>query len=171
MEFHLTDGRHTCRERDILQMLQAADSEFVPPLSARSSTTQTDFMAEGGNSGISAYWDALQEQKFLLAEEDGALLGFVSYRENHRLAVIGEQFPNLYISTVLVKPEARGQNLTRWMYEYLFSVYRHAAVFTRTWSANTAHIRILTGFGFEPIQVLKNDRGPGIDTVYFKKNP
>lgn len=55
------------------------------------------------------------------------------------------------------------------MYAYLFSAYKNANIFTRTWSTNFAHIKILQAFGFETVKVLKNDRGSGIDTVYFKK--
>ena len=79
--------------------------------------------------------------------------------------------PNIYISTLLVTPCGRGQGLTRKMYEFLFNEYKNANVFTRTWSTNEAHIKILLGFGFETIKVLENDRGNGIDTVYFKKHP
>ena len=56
------------------------------------------------------------------------------------------------------------------MYETLFKKYENVDIFTRTWSTNEAHIKILMKFDFEIMSVLKNDRGEGIDTVYFKKS-
>ena len=84
---------------------------------------------------------------------------------------IGEEdLPNIYISTLLVSPEGRGKGLTSKMYEILFAEYENANIFTRTWSTNEAHIKILSKFGFEAMLILKNDRGNGIDTIYFKKS-
>ena len=95
-------------------------------------------------------------------------MGFVSFRENYVSEPI-KKLPNIYISTLLVHPTGRGKGLTKRMYEVLFQAYAHAHIFTRTWSTNEAHIRILADFGFEAFHVLKNHRGDGIDTVYFKK--
>jgi len=57
------------------------------------------------------------------------------------------------------------------MYKILFKEYENANIFTRTWSTNIAHIKILSKFNFETLCVLKNHRGVGIDTVYFVKRP
>lgn len=155
----------------ILEMLYEADGEFVPPLSARTSTTQSDLSFESvGSDGILLYFNELQKQRFMVAVEDGHLLGFVSYKENYTNAQIPEiQTPNIYISTLIVKPEARGRRLTQTMYESLFDAYKHCGIYTRTWSTNAAHINILGKFGFEKLSALKNDRGNGIDTIYFSK--
>ena len=158
---------------DILQMLHDADDDFVPPLSARVSSTQSDLTAAGKSAdGIRRYFASLQTQKFMIAEEDGVLLGFVSFRENYENAQIGQNdLPNIYLSTLIVKPEARGRGLTKKMYRQLFDAYARRNVFTRTWSQNAAHIRILSSFGFQTLCTLKDDRGKGIDTVYFVKRP
>ncbi|MBQ3147263.1 MAG: GNAT family N-acetyltransferase [Oscillospiraceae bacterium] len=153
----------------ILRMLQAGDGEFVPPLSTRNSTTQTDFViVQGLTRGVLNYFRGLKEQKLLAATENGHLLGLVSFRENFTNEKISK-LPNIYISTVLVSPEARGRGITGKMYETLFAEYKGASVFTRTWSTNAAHIRILEKLQFETLCVLKNDRGQGVDTVYFQR--
>lgn len=156
---------------EILDLLSEGDEEFVPPLSARSSTTQSDL--RGGTkagSGVLNYFNELKKQKILVAVEKGKLIGFVSFKENFVNDVIGEeQLPNIYISTLLVAKSGRGKGLTGKMYEFLFDEYKDFDVFTRTWSTNEAHIKILSRFGFETLSVLENDRGNGIDTVYFKK--
>ena len=165
-----SETQHTLYQ-DVLGLLSAADQEFVPPLSCRSSSVQQDFSTPLKTSnGILAYFENLKEQRFLAAWENGKLLGFVSFRGNYLCREIpAEALPNIYISTLIVAPEARGKGITAAMYQVLFAAYSQCNIFTRTWSSNIAHIRILEKFGFSRWRVLKNDRGNGIDTVYFQK--
>lgn len=156
-------------DNEILNMLTAGENEFFPPLSARSSTTQATFSGSAKSAnGIKRYFEEMKKQRLLVAVENGVLLGFVSFKENYTTDVIGaKHLPNIYISTLLVSPSARGKGLTRQMYTALFKLYADRNIFTRTWSSNTAHIHILAKFGFKTLCTLKDDRGPGIDTVYF----
>ncbi len=152
------------------EMLEAADEEFVPPLSSRESSTQQFFSAGVKSDSIIRYFEQLKDQRFAAVFEDGSLIAFVSYKENYTCGQIApEELPNIYLSTLVVSPKARGKGVTKALYSKLFSEYETVNIFTRTWSTNTAHIRILEKFGFEVIKVLKNDRGNGIDTIYFKK--
>ena len=156
---------------DAYKMLEAADNEFVPPLSSRSSSTQRNFSENlKSRDGIRQYFEQLKNQRFAVAYEDGALIAFVSYKENYSSAEIHKkELPNIYISTLIVSPSARGKGVTKALYGRLFLEYENVNIFTRTWSTNIAHIKILEKYGFEVIQVIKNDRGNGIDTIYFKK--
>ena len=157
-------------EDSIIDMLNVSDREFVPPLSKRSSTTQSDLSdRECSESGIIKYYKEMKKQEILGAFENGELIGIVSFRENYVCDVIAEDtLPNIYISTLVIKPEARGKHLTSQMYDYLFNrLYPEKNVFTRTWSTNAAHTKILDSFGFCELYRRKNDRGAGIDTVYF----
>lgn len=158
---------------EILKMLILGDDEFVPPLSSRSSTTQSDLSSgEKSNDGILKYFEEMKKQRIMVATEGDNLLAFVSYRENYTNNEIKEKdIPNIYLSTLIVKPEARGMKLTQMMYEALFKTYEKVNIFTRTWSTNIAHIKILGKFSFETLCTLKDDRGKGIDTVYFVKRP
>ena len=153
----------------ILEMLQESDQEFVPPLSSRSSTTQQN-LASGDTcpEGILQYYNQLQTQTVMAAVEGDRLLTFVSYIENYQNGPVTDT-PNIYLSTLVMRPEARGKGLTKKLYAYLFDACRPLPVFTRTWSTNAVHIRILDYFGFQTLQVLPDHRGPGIDTVYFVK--
>ena len=155
---------------EIRELVIAADKEFVPPLSSRSGTTQTDLSPDGGQSaGIpEQYFEALLGQSFILAEQDGKMLGFMSYipsrivdlDEDHFL--IGE-----YVSTVIVSKEARGNHLCERMYHDLFGCSPTGYVITRTWSQNHAHLAILRKLGFTCVYTIADDRGPGLDTVYY----
>ncbi len=49
--------------------------------------------------------------------------------------------------------------------------YKHHYIFTRTWSSNSGHLRILNALKFHQHCYLSNDRGPGIDTVYYRFDP
>lgn len=159
---------------DIFKMLSDSDKEFVPPLSSRSSTTQKNLCSDCGvqsSDGVKMYFDGMMKQSILGCIDDGKLLGFVSFRENYTCDSIKENtFPNIYISTLIVSPTARGKGLTKKMYSYLFdTLYGDRNIFTRTWSTNGAHIAILEKFGFVNTVRIENDRGQGIDTVYFAK--
>lgn len=158
---------------EMLKMLTLGDDEFVPPLSSRSSTTQSDLSSgEKSDDGIIKYFEEMKKQHIMAATEGDNLLAFVSYRENYTNSEIKENdVPNIYVSTLIVKPEARGRKLTQTMYEKLFKIYEKVSIFTRTWSTNIPHIKILGKFDFETLCTLKNDRGEGIDTVYFVKRP
>lgn len=172
MVIHLPDEKEQEKYYDeILKMLYDADKEFVPPLSSRSSSTQSVLTdTERKTDGVLSYFESLKKQRFLVATDNDKLLGFVSFRENYSNDIIkGKDLPNIYISTLIVKPEGRGKGLTKLMYKELLKIYLDRLVFTRTWSTNFAHIKILSYFGFETLKTLKNDRGNGIDTIYFKK--
>ena len=152
------------------KLLAAADEEFVPPLSARNSTTQQNLTETVKGDSIAQYFDQLKQQRFAAVFDEGQLIGFVSYRENYTCPEISpETLPNIYLSTLVVSPRARGKGVTTALYGKLFSEYERVNIFTRTWSTNFAHIKILEKYGFVLICTLKNHRGPGIDTVYFQK--
>ncbi len=156
----------------ILKMLFISDEEFFPPLSKRSSTTQSELKGDWkSDNGVLSYFEELKKQRFVVATDKDKLLAFVSFRENFTSDIIKENdLPNIYISTLVVSREARGMGITYAMYEKLFDEFKYFNVFTRTWSSNISHIKILSKFNFETFKVIKDDRGKGIDTVYFKKN-
>ena len=173
MEFILlTDAQKQEYRAQIFDILLACDKDFVPPLSARFSTADTTFSTEtGAENGINAYFEDMVSQHVLAAVEDGVMLGFVTFKLDLINAVLGaDTLPNLYICTLLLSPAARGKGVTAKMYAHLFdTLYPNINLFTRTWSTNAAHLKILERFGFSLVKRIENDRGEGIDTVYFGK--
>ncbi len=172
MDFRiLKPEEHPAFYGQIFEMMQESDRDFVPPLSARSSTTQKNLTKTSGSiEGLKSYFEEMKKQRFMVCTDSDVLVAFVSFRENFTNDKIHDtDLPNIYLSTLIMRPEYRGQRVTQTMYEKLFEIYSDTNIFTRTWSTNGAHIRILSKFGFETAATLKNDRGNGIDTVYFAK--
>ena len=204
----------TPRNAEVLKQLKTllrwGDEQFVPPLSARHSSTQSDLAphAAAADHAIDDYYRALLEQRFLLAVDDGVdgngtdgngtdgngntdgnstdgnstdgngstdgkrtLAGFMSYRPDYACEYVDGGVCT-YVSTILVAEAYRGAYLTERMYRALFTLPDVAGtvVATRTWSKNGAHLHILGEMGFSLIKTLPDDRGPGIDTVYYAKH-
>lgn len=158
---------------DAYKLLVAADNEFIPPLSSRSSSTQQTLSNHTKRAdGINQYFEQLKEQRFVVAFENEKLIAFVSYKENYNCAEIpNSELPNIYITTLIVSHTERGKGVTKSLYNKLFGEYKNVNIFTRTWSTNIAHTKILENYGFEILKIIENDRGNGIDTVYYKKAP
>lgn len=173
MEFKvLSEQEKSLYSKQIIEMMEISDKDFVPPLSARSGTLQKDLKSgQSLKSGVLSYYEQMNTQKIICAIENGLVLGFVSYIEDYVNDVItADNLPNIYLSTLVLRPQARGQNLTYRMYDHLFNtLYAERSIFTRTWSTNIAHLKILSKFDFSELARKKDDRGQGIDTVYYCK--
>ena len=93
---------------EMLEMMRFSDKEFIPPLSARTSTTQKDLSgSQVSENGIKSYYTQMETQQILCAfEEDLCANGFdtvgkrnafqircihksLSQNGGHRLASIG----------------------------------------------------------------------------------
>ena len=153
----------------MLEILNRNDKAFVPPLSQRTGTTQAAFCGDVNPAGVADYLDQMLTQQIVGVFLEGELAGFVSYIEN-RVTDVFDILPNLYISTLVLQPETRGKGITKKLYHHLFNeLYPTCSIYTRTWSTNIAHIKILQSFGFAELKRIPNDRGEGIDTVYYCK--
>lgn len=155
---------------DVWKLLSDADGEFIPPLSSREKTTQAALLPGKGDArGPVSYFEQMIRQAFILAVKDGRVNGFLTYIPDHVLLIDGREVTCNYISTIVVEPESRKQGLTRRMYDELFRISKGRKVATRTWSTNDAHLSLLKKMGFQLINTIPDDRGPGIDTVYYLK--
>ncbi|MGQ4538200.1 GNAT family N-acetyltransferase [Dermabacteraceae bacterium P7074] len=152
------------------EMTCLADKEFVPPLSSRSGTVQKDLAACVKAGKPVAYYEEMLKQKFFFSMTDaGKIVGFMSYRNNY--SPDDEIASGLYVSTVFVCPEYRGQGRVKELYRAVIAEakYSHRSVLARTWSGNDAHTKVLVRFGFAEIKRIPDGRGDGIDTVYYQK--
>lgn len=170
MFYQLTYDLSETARRGVFALLAAADHEFVPPLSARRGTTQKDLLtAAAPADGIAAYFAQLAGQACVLAMEESRVCGFLSFIPDHMLDALTPPLRCDYVSTIVVDPACRGRGITAEMYRTLFSARPGHSAATRTWSQNHAHLAVLRRLGFTPALTLADDRGPGIDTVYYIK--
>ena len=63
--------RDEMEKQEVRDLLVACDNDFVPPLSARSSTTQQSWEGAAGGDGVAAYAKTLLEQSVALWKQDG----------------------------------------------------------------------------------------------------
>lgn len=155
----------------IFKVLTANEDEFVPRLSARSSVTQKDFCSsEFSVKGLVDYFWDIMKQPAIVALYNGKVVGFMSYRRNqHNTDIPVTMCENAYVTTVIIDKKMRGKGIARKFYKLLFDLSPERFVYTRTWSTNIAHISLLESMGFDNIHTITDDRGKGIDTVYYGK--
>lgn len=156
--------------KQLYDLLVLGDREFIPPLSARCGTTQQGLSDAQNSNGIEDYFNEMKRQSFVLALEGDTLAGFMSFKQNHTGAHISEE-DNLYASTCVVHPDFRGRGLMTAFYKEMIRAFPKKSIFTRTWHENLGHLKVLERLGFALIKTIENDRGKGIHTVYYKRNP
>lgn len=158
---------------DILELLTLCDTEFIPPLSSRNSTTQSDLGPGEKHTAVpTEYFLHICGQSMFVAEDKGHIVAFMSFRKNYVREEIPPVFsPNVYITTIIVHHDYRNRGITNSFYRRLFAKFRSYHIFTRTWSANHSHIRILSSLKFYEHCRKEDDRGPGIDTIYYHHVP
>ena len=155
---------------EIRKLLVLCDKEFVPALSSRSTTVQSQLKESDKNEGIEAYFQGVASQSAILAIEDNKVVAFMSFRKDYICEHI-KIVPNLYITTVIVHPDYRQNGIAGKMYDRIIRQFPKCDLFTRTWSTNISHIRILLSLGFHEHCQLSDDRGEGIDTNYYRLKP
>lgn len=165
-------------ERDLSELfdiLCACQHEFVPPLCARQSSTQ-QALADGRpiDGRPFAYFEEMRRQHFVVGRnEDGLMVAFLTFRPRYTCPALARYGENIYMTTACVLPPYRGQGIVNRMYtlveEELPPPLRKPYVTTRTWSTNASQMHSFLKRGYEICERIANDRGEGIDTVYFVK--
>lgn len=164
--------RDETEKQEVRDLLAACDNDFVPPLSARSSTTQQSWEGAAGGDGVAAYAKTLLEQSVALWKQDGRTVGLLSFRPEYVCEALPGRPTVCYLSTLCVSPACRGQGLARRIYEAVIA-WAHEQlpgrpIALRTWSTNAAQLRLMKKLGFTCVLRLPDDRGPGVDTVYYR---
>lgn len=159
----------------IWEILVQADGQFIPPLSSRTSTVQSDLSTSALDpDGPREYFDALRAQHLLVSrDESGRAVGFMSFRKDYRLpeAASVQRDAYFYVSTVIVEPAFRRRGITRAMYDVVLEESCRAGqgVATRTWSTNAGHLALLEQLGIDVVHRVPEGRGPGVDTLYLAR--
>jgi ribosomal protein S18 acetylase RimI-like enzyme len=157
----------------VYRLLEECGDEFVPALSQRESTVQSDWMIQHFRSsvGVKSYFESMSRQSFLLASslEYSRLLAFLSYVPDYHIPYGVMDTKSLYVSTVCTAHAVRGLGIARSLYLALESLKGTETISIRTWSTNVAQVHLLGSLGYREIFRIPNDCGQGIDTIYFVK--
>ncbi|MGI5884524.1 MAG: GNAT family N-acetyltransferase [Candidatus Spyradocola sp.] len=160
-------------KREVRALLGECANDFVPPLTQRSGTCQTEWQPGGAvPTGVDAYADALLQQYVLLWKQDGKTVGLISFRPDYVCSQLEGAPTVCYLSTLCVAHACRGQGLARKIYEAVIAYARAnfpgRPITLRTWSTNGAQLHLMEKLGFTCVRRFPNDRGPGVDTVYYQ---
>ncbi len=177
MELIYSEALNDRQLSGVWRLLQTYGEDFVPPLSQRESTCQQGLRDNTHSSpqGPVAYFEEMKAQCFLLAVEGDAVAGFLTFRRGYIPEVLShrkeEGLLGLYITTIIVDAAYRRQGLARGFYHRLMTLFpqRRRLLSTRTWGGNISHISLLEKLNFSGPIRIPDDRGPGIDTVYYYK--
>lgn len=169
--------------KSIYEILISCDNDFIPPLSTRITTTQTDFNSSFVETHAPPYqyWIGILKQQNILAFIDGCLVGFMSFKYNYMMddwisVKNRENGVNNYISTICILKNYRRLGIAKRMYDYiennLPNEFMSNYITTRTWSTNMNHIKLLSQRNFLLLYTITNDRefnNSKYDTLYFGK--
>ncbi len=161
----------------IWNILCQCDDEFYPPLSARVSSSQKVLKTADGETprkrgGLpTEYFDEMIRQYFIIASENGSVAGFMTFRKDYCCEALERFGESLYITTVCVARNRRRQGVLALLYGFMerrvTQICSCNKISTRTWSRNDAQLHTLEKRGYRVLSILPNDRGKGIDTVYY----
>lgn len=166
IELERVDDEHAELVRTLLA---DCGDEFVPPLSSRYSTRQSELGPnQPHGDGVSAYFEEMRRQPIILAQEGHELTGFLSYIPGFVLDFLPDR--SCYVSTICVDRKRRHRGIASSLYERVERIARPGIVSLRTWSTNEAQIAVLERRGYVCARRIADDRGRGIDTVYFAKS-
>ena len=169
---YITSLQNQITIQAVWELVKRYDHEFIPPLSARESTSQSILTTQHGIEAEPVqYFEQLLKQEFLIALEKDKLLGFMSFNKHYVNDDLQDQLDTIYISTIIVDGDYRGKGITTRFYAALQELAKQwqKPITTRTWSTNHSHIHLLNKLQFKEIKRIKNGRGTGVDTVYYRK--
>ncbi|MFJ1611039.1 GNAT family N-acetyltransferase [Streptomyces sp. NPDC088253] len=166
--WYLPGATPTAELRELADLFGEIAGDFVPPLTSREGTTQSD-LREPDAAVPGGYFKEMLQQDLILCRHEGQAAGFLSFRRDHWDPRYADLCPCLYVSTIAVRPHHRRHGIARVLYQELFDLPAPMPpwIVLRTWSTNTGHLELLSRLGFTNILRLKDDRATGVDTVYL----
>ncbi|MGL5172981.1 MAG: GNAT family N-acetyltransferase [Olsenella sp.] len=156
---------------EVRRLLESCGDEFMPPLSTRMSTHQTDLRClEGTGTRPGEYFSELSHQPFALALSDGRVVAFLSFIEGYPVMRGEKRLVTTYVTTICVAPEWRHRGIATGLYRVLERCSSSRYFSVRTWSTNAAQVTLLQSLGYRELSRIRDDRSEGIDTIYFLKD-
>ena len=159
-------------KKDMFCILTECDQDFYPPLSARSSTKQLSWVSTSEvHDGVTAYYQVLLGQHNLFWKIQDEIAGFMSFIPHYTCQHLAAYDDVCYLTTLCLSHKFRGMGVSPRIYaatfEYVRENYPEAVIAFRTWSTNAAQMHLVKKLGLTEILRLPDDRGPGVDTIYY----
>lgn len=154
-------------QEGVQSLLRQVDREFCPPLSSRPDTSA---LSGSPAQEPSAYVEAMKRESWLLAVEQGCVVGILSFVLHQEDRELPQCTPALHATTVAVAPRRRRAGIATLLYDALADQARRRGVpylTTRTWTTNGSHIGVLAHRGFVEVARQPGERAPGVGSVYF----
>ena len=173
MKTTILDGNKlsSSQKEQLYHLLVSREGDFIPPISERGEKSKEE--------NIKEYFEHLLSMRMVLIEENVTMSNIpdeVREKEMHLAAYLAFEpehyFPPtdetiLYMSSAIVDPKYRGHHYLEEMYKCCFEEAGDRPVGTRTWSTNGVQLHLLPKLGFEVAERIVNDRGEGIDSLYY----
>lgn len=104
-------------KEEIRRLLELCDQDFVPPLSHRNSTSQTNWAeTEEKTDGIAEYLENICSQHVVLWKEEGVVRAFMTWKDHFNCENLEAYPDSCYLTTLCVWPDYRGQGISEVMY-------------------------------------------------------
>ncbi len=161
--FSIREAKRTDYQQ-VKEFIELVDNEFCPPLSER---------GKGIPERIDSCLDR-PESNYLVAtlpekKESGTynrFVGMIGYTQKWK------KDDKAYINFLATHPEYRNLGISKKLclkLEDFLSNRDCRSVHVCTWSSNPAAMRFYRELGYHTYTVVLNDRGRGINTIYYKK--
>lgn len=137
---------------EVYKIFLKHEQDFVPPLSERGS--------------VEEYYLKLKDEDMILLRHQKKLIGVITFYR--KPSIIDESKEVLYIANLIVDREYRGNKIAYKLYDMCFACCGEGTYEIRTWSTNEPQQHILNNLGFKLIKRIKDDRGEGIDTLFYQ---
>ena len=137
----------------LCDFIKESDNEFTPPLFKR-----TKFVHQLKNG--------LNNRGLMVIDADTKPVAATLYQTDYN----GDR-EKAYLTFFRIIPELRRLGIGLWFRQKLLGHLKSAgfrSVVTRTWSTNYPMLRLNEKTNFQRTRVIEDDRGPGIDTVYYQ---
>lgn len=161
-------------EKEIYDILKECDEDFCPPLSCRGGTNEKSLAnAERNEEGILQYFQDVRAHSNVVLTCNGKAVAFMSFVRPYDCEELHPYQPLTYLTTLCIRHDFRGKGLSVVMYEktmeFIKKKYPQDTITLRTWSTNKAQMHLMKRLEFQLVATLKDNRGPGVDTVYYIK--
>lgn len=170
--------RKSIYEEVVWKILCECDKDFVPTLSSRENTYQTtnlkDHIVKDTTKPYLYFKELKKQLFFLVVEKDKEeVIGFLSFKNNYYNEELTDYNPSNYVTTTCIKEEYRNKGIGKELYtaveERIPEKYKAGYVTRRTWSTNSNQLHLFKEMGYKEVKRIANQRGEGVDTVYFAK--